>query len=168
MSLKEICCAVVADELPEAILQQPDYRELLHRSLPVRQQTKLFGESRQYYPDGHLKCKTIGDKFVEKSLELVYAPSGYLGVCRVVNINENMILDIWFNFDGSITKIVFYNPGGYGFQLTRKGLWCSSLTIQYLNKQHGIHQHYTAAASFCSVYENGTYIGSIFSNKDLD
>ena len=165
MSLKKICCEVAADNIPAAILHQPDYRELIHRSLSPKRQSKLLGEAREYYANGHLKCKTIGDILDGNVLELTYAPSGYLSVCKFST--ETTILDIWFDFDGTVKKFVFYNPDGYGFQLTRAGTWCS-LTINYLGESHGINRHYARITTFCSMYENGKLLGSIFNNRELD
>jgi hypothetical protein len=167
MSLKKICCVAAAKKIPQEILQQPDYRELLHRSLPLKRQIKLFGEARGYYPDGHLKCRTIGGMRYNGGLELTYAPEGHLCRCKIADTCKDTILEIRFEADGSISKFTFYNPGGYGFQLTRKGIWCS-LTTNYLGKSHGLNAHHTSPVSFYTMYENGVRIGTIFNNKDLD
>jgi hypothetical protein len=166
MNLKKICCVVVADNIPESILQQPDYRELLHRYLPLAKQVKLFGESREYYPDGHLRCRTVYCRSNKSILELKYEPEGYLARCDFMIVGESN-LDFAFNPDGSVRVITFHNPSGYGFQLLRMDNW-SSFTPRYLGKLHGIVRCNSRMSTFCTIYENGEEVGTITYDRTLD
>ena len=62
-SLKALSCIAAAHVgvMTTDVLAQPDLRELCHRVLPVDQQVKLLGESREYYPDGKLCYRHIYD-----------------------------------------------------------------------------------------------------------
>jgi hypothetical protein len=166
MSLKKICCVVAADNIPKAILQQPDYRELLHRSLPLAKQVKLFDEYRVYYPNGHLERRMIYNTSRETTLELVYAPDGHLTKCQFTVIGKST-LAFAFNPDGSVKVVNFYNPSGCGFQLLQVDNWIS-FTPKYLGEFHGIARHNLRSSTFCTVYENGRNLGSITCDRILD
>ena len=55
-SLKTLSCiaAAASDKLTDEILTQPDYRELIHRTLSDEQQLALFDEYHNYSSDGNL------------------------------------------------------------------------------------------------------------------
>jgi hypothetical protein len=152
-SLKELSCiaAVSAGVLTDDVLAQPDYRELIHRALPKREQIKLLNESREYGMNGRLEHRSIYNPDGTKCYRWFLDPYVYAYI-KYVFYGPGTKLEILFYRKGDrhtgIKSITLENSNGFGFYLSHSH-YGISLHPTFKNKSHGI-VHDRVCLSVCT------------------
>ena len=172
-SLAQLCCEQHAEILPAHILQMPEIRELLDRTLSTWNQLCLFGEIHEYdsktgLPVRVSKCHTDEYNCTWETNWTINWET------RVVHYTHNALdrqakLDIKFDIDASnstyVIKSVEHMVGrGTGFYVDR---------TQFYNMRrghhHGLSGRCDGLATMYELYDNGHYVGRIRHNAgDLD
>jgi hypothetical protein len=155
-SLARLSCLAAADngQLTDEILRQPDYRELMHRTLPEAEQIKLLGESCEYNSDGMIVKRNVYDSHGKKIISWFYDRHRWITYTSYSETGTR--LSITFRDDLSIARIGFINPTGAGFQLSTAG-FDMHVELFLRNTPHGISQYRTCMIEHqCRKHDLGT------------
>jgi hypothetical protein len=188
-SLKELSCTVAARAgvLTDEILAQPDFRELIHRTLPKQQQIKLLGESHEYTTQGSLYIRALYDSSGFKHTQWCWYNSNILYYTSFSKTDTR--LEITFLDSGVISDIEFVNPHGVGVELI-SGKCYMSLEPYFNGTPHGVpcykmclNTYLDAKNSSCErgyrckcdgriieylLYEQGQCVARLAMNLELD
>jgi hypothetical protein len=141
-SLKALSCIVAAanNKLTDEVLAQPDFRELIHRTLSADQQVKLLGESREYCTDGRIGYRFAYNPDGSTCYRWFLDPYRYAYIAYVF-YGPDAELEILFyrkgERDTGIKSITLKNSTGFGFHLSHCH-YGISLHPTFKNKSHGI------------------------------